>query len=187
MNFLSIPKKPYSSLPGSRLNVPPSTTLARNEVRTSPGSAANPQQHEKNKSYSLFFFLFSGGGEEGIEERGDFLLFICFPSPSPSPRPQYRTHPRGVWAGRAGGGGRGGDAVGGGRRSSPAGRCGARGRRGPGSGAGGERAPSAASPGMLRSPGEPRAGQISLSGDRRPSRYWPVLSHGLQLCSLDSK
>lgn len=113
MNFLSIPKKPYSSLPGSRLNVPPSTTLARNEVRTSPGSAANPQQHEKNKSYSLFFFLFSGGGEEGIEERGDFLLFICFPSPSPSPRPQYRTHPRGVWAGRAGGGGRGGDAVGG--------------------------------------------------------------------------
>ena len=108
MNFLSIPKKPYSSLPGSRLNVPPSTTLARNEVRTSPGSAANPQQHEKNKSYSLFFFLFSGGGEEGIEERGDFLLFICFPSPSPSPRPQYRTHPRGVWAGRAGGGGQGG-------------------------------------------------------------------------------
>ena len=187
MNFLSIPKKPYSSLPGSRLNVPPSTTLARNEVRTSPGSAANPQQHEKNKSYSLFFFLFSGGGGGGHRRKGGFFAVYLFPIPFPVPPPPIQdTPPRGVGR-ESGGGGQGGGCGWGGRRSSPAGRCGARGRRGPGSGAGGKRAPSAASPGMLRSPGEPRAGQISLSGDRRPSRYWPVLSHGLQLCSLDSK
>lgn len=111
--------------------------------------SGSPQTFENTFAPSLSYFFFFWG---------NFFLFVFHPLPSATPAPSQDTPPRGV--------GRGG-------RFSPAGRCRVRGWRGltgPGGAgagagaAGGERAPPAASPGMLRAPGEPVLGRFPYPG-----------------------
>lgn len=157
------------------------------------GSGCEPQPPPPRKNHfdPLFYFIFL------LREGCVGFLFPPHPFPPDAPPPPQDTPPRGVgrrvWVGGCLVGGRGGcvGVTGVGAGSHP------RGAAEPGTGGTRRRRPRGRPEGSGRprppprgcsgGPGRTRAGQISLSGDRRAPRHWPALSHGFQLCSLDSK